>query len=216
MTIKHIAIITLIASSLTFFGCADETQKESELIERATTETPVLTSTAALPEPAEAPAPKAETPEEKAEKAPDAKLEKETPDAIEKPKELPKPEATSPEPVVESVDGLTIQRFVTTSQIEEREPVAIGSTFSVADERIYAFVDASNESTSAKSVMVHFVGPEGKVSGGIELVIPASVPRWRTWAYTRYAKKPGSWRVEIRDVNGSLIGALPFEVEPEL
>ncbi|UCH30342.1 MAG: DUF2914 domain-containing protein, partial [Myxococcales bacterium] len=64
--------------------------------------------------------------------------------------------------------------------------------------------------------MVHFIGPEGQVSGGIELVIPASAPRWRTWAYTRYAKKPGLWRVEIRDVNGSLIAALPFEVEPEL
>ena len=82
--------------------------------------------------------------------------------------------------------------------------------------RIYAFIDASNESTSDKSLVVHFIGPNGKVSGGIELVIPASVPRWRTWAYTRHAKEPGLWRVEIRDVDGNLIGALPFEVQPGL
>jgi hypothetical protein len=54
------------------------------------------------------------------------------------------------------------------------------------------------------------------VSGGVELEIPASVPRWRTWAYTRHAKTPGLWRVEIRDDEGTLMGALPFEIEPTL
>lgn len=210
MTIKHIAIITLVASSLTFFGCADETQKESEAVEPAAADTPVLTSTVALTEPAK----EAPTEEPPTVKAPE--LGNKTSETVEEPEELPTPEATSPEPAVESVDGLTIRRFVTTSQIEEREPVATASTFSAGDEPVYAFVDASNESTSDKSIMVHFIGPEGQVSGGIELVIPAAAPRWRTWAYTRHAKKPGLWRVEIRDVNGSLIGALPFEVEPEL
>lgn len=212
MTIKHIAIITLVASSLTIFGCADETQKESEAVEAAAADTPVLTSTVALTEPAK----EAPTEEPPKVKDPETELGNKTSETVEEPEELPTPEATSPEPAIESLGGLTIRRFVTTSQIEEREPVATASTFGAGDERVYAFVDASNESTSDKSMMIHFVGPEGKVSGGIELVIPASAPRWRTWAYTRYAKKPGLWRVEIRDVNGSLIAALPFEVEPEL
>ena len=48
---------------------------------------------------------------------------------------------------------------------------------------------------------------------GVDLEVPASVPRWRTWAYTRHAKEPGPWRVEVRDSDGVLVGALPFVVE---
>ncbi len=74
---------------------------------------------------------------------------------------------------------------------------------------MYAFVEVRNESEDDKTLLVHFIGPEGQVSGGI----PASTPRWRTWAYTRNATKPGLWRVEIRSEDGTLVGALPFEVE---
>ena len=88
--------------------------------------------------------------------------------------------------------------------------------FGPEHEKVYAFVEVSNESESDKSLFVHFIGPKGKVSGGIELEIPASVPRWRTWAYTRHFDAPGLWRVEIRDEDGSLLGALPFEVEAGL
>jgi hypothetical protein len=123
-------------------------------------------------------------------------------------------QAPSFDPVVESIDGVAIQRFVTTSAIDEREPTDPTSTFSPRHERVYAFVEVSNESESNKSLFVHFIGPKEKVSGGVELEIPASVPRWRTWAYTRHFEEPGLWRVEIRDVDGALLGALPFEVEP--
>jgi hypothetical protein len=59
---------------------------------------------------------------------------------------------------------------------------------------------------------VFFVGPSGKVSGGVELDVPANVPRWRTWAFTRFADEVGLWRVEVRNPAGVLLGALPFEV----
>jgi hypothetical protein len=111
------------------------------------------------------------------------------------------------------MDGLTIKRLVTAPAIEHREPVAASSVFGHRDETIYAFVDVSNESEEAKTLLVHFIGPDDQASGGIELRIPASVPRWRTWAFTKHAKKPGLWRVEIRNSAGSLLGVLPFEVE---
>lgn len=207
MTIKQIVIITLAASSLTFSGCTREAPQESEVIKGSAEPTPVLTSTTALPEPTEMEAPDAELNAE-----PKAEPETTRPEVVEPPKELPKPEVTPVAPM----DGLTIRRFVTAAEIVEREPIDATSTFAPDEERIYAFVDAGNESDTEKSLMVHFIGPNGKVSGGIELVIPASVPRWRTWAYTRHAKEPGLWRVEIRDVEGNLIGALPFEIEPRL
>jgi Protein of unknown function (DUF2914) len=78
---------------------------------------------------------------------------------------------------------------------------------------VYAFVEVSNRSEEGKALMVHFIGRDGRVRGGIELHIPATAPRWRTWAYTWHAKETGLWRVEIRSVEGSLLASVPFEVE---
>jgi len=115
---------------------------------------------------------------------------------------------------VQSLDGLRIKRFVTAPKVEDREPVAPSSVFAARDQAVYAFVDVSNTSEEQKSLSVHFLGPNGQVSGGIELHIPAAVPRWRTWAYTKHANDPGLWHVEIRSVDGTLLGTLPFEVRP--
>jgi hypothetical protein len=122
-------------------------------------------------------------------------------------------EERSFEPSLPTIDGLTIRRLITAPEVEHREPVAASSVFGGHEERIYAFVEVSNESEDDKVLLVHFIGPDGQVSGGIELDIPPAVPRWRTWAHTKYAKKPGLWRVEIRSTDGTLLGALPFEVD---
>ena len=87
------------------------------------------------------------------------------------------------------MDGITIRRLVTAPEVEHREPVAPSSVFGVDEERVYAFIEVSNESEDDKTLLVHFIGPDGQVSGGIELDIPASAPRWRTWAHTRHANE---------------------------
>ena len=118
-------------------------------------------------------------------------------------------------PALESYDGLTIERLVAASAIEEREPALASSIFGNGEDKIYAFIEASNSKQSDQTLMVHFIGPGGEVSGGIDLQVPALAPRWRTWAYTRHAKAPGIWRVEIRNREGVLLGVLPFEVRPD-
>jgi hypothetical protein len=118
-------------------------------------------------------------------------------------------------PTLESHDGLAIERLVMASAIEDREPALASSIFGNGEDKIYAFIEASNSSQSDQTLMVHFIGPGGEVSGGIDLEVPASAPRWRTWAYTRHAKAPGIWRVEIRNPEGVLLGVLPFEVKPD-
>lgn len=204
--IRHIALCTLAAFTSVSFGCTDADLKESDVVEKTTAEKPVLTSTTPVPPSTVEETPRVDIETEKAELR----------ETVPQPKAVEEPAAPSFEPIVESVDGLTIRRFVTTSEIVKREPVAPGASFGTDDEKIYAFIEASNESTLDKTVIVHFIGPETTVSGGIELQVPASAPRWRTWAYTRYAKKPGLWRVEIRDLDGNLLGALPFEIQPEI
>ncbi len=201
MNIEPRITIPVILALLVAAACTEAKPSKSKAVDRATPMPAMLTSTApaALPKPIE-------------EKKPDPPVA----ELIEAPstEELPLEEPRSFEPELETFDGLTIERLITAPEVERREPVAATSVFGHHDERVYAFVEVSNTSEEDKSVLVHFVGPEGQVSGGIELRIPAAAPRWRTWAYTRHATKPGLWRVEIRSKDGTLIGALPFEVEP--
>jgi len=197
MNIKPRIAIPIMLVLLTGLGCIESKPPESDAIERATAVEPTLTSTAlpAAPEPV-------------------AKQKESKPPVLE-PAQAPAVEETEPfEPTLQSQDGITIQRLMTAPAVEHREPVAASSVFGGQDETVYAFVDVSNESEEEKTLLVHFIGPQEQVGGGIELRIPPDVPRWRTWAYTKHAKKPGLWRVEIRGVDGTLLGALPFEVEP--
>lgn len=204
MNIKPRLVIAT-TGALLALGCTRAEPPKSELAERSKSTEPTLTSTVA-PSPAE--------PIEKKSNVVDEK--KPDPEHTELPAEPFRPDAeqTKFEPELGSLDGLTIRRLIATSAIDKREPVFVSSGFDHHDEKIYAFVEASNESEFEKTLVVHFIGPDGRVSGGIELRIPPSVPRWRTWAYTRNAKEPGLWHIEIRDPDGALLGALPFEVEP--
>lgn len=202
MNDKHIVLIQLAALTLCGAGCADRAEKEKSLVEKTTKSETTVTSTA-TPIAIEVADPGAsETPPGPA-----------VPDEPSKADE-PSTKQIAFEPDLGSSDGLSLQRFVTTSTIEGREPTGADAVFQANVERVYAFIEARNESSSPKTLLVYFLGPGEKVSGGIELEIPASVPRWRTWAYTRHAKEPGLWRVEVRDLNGALVGALPFEIEP--
>ena len=115
------------------------------------------------------------------------------------------------EPELEEEGTLVVRRLITASAVERREPVAASATFSPG-EKVYAFIDARNESEEEKALVVHFIGPDGQVRGGITLEIPPQVPRWRTWAFTKRAYAPGLWRVEVRDSEGYLLAAVPFEL----
>ena len=196
MNIKSKVIAPIMLVLLAAVGCNEATPPQSDAIERATSPKPTLTSTApaAAPKPVEEKKPEPSAPE------------------VEEPQLAE--EAHAFEPDLQSVDGITIVRLITAPEVEHREPVAASAVFRGHEERVYAFVEVSNESKEDKTLFVHFIGPDGQVSGGIELEIPPTVPRWRTWAHTRHAKKPGLWRVEIRSADGTLLGALPFEVEP--
>lgn len=182
---------------VTAAGCEQaETGPPSALVERMAEEPPILTSTLGT----EAPQGVDADPEDRG-------RGEDTEEASEADRRFM--------PRIEPIEGLTLERLVTASAVEDREPAATASIFGDGNDRIYAFLEAANASDSEQTLVVHFIGPNGEVSGGVELRIPASVPRWRTWAYTRNAKAPGLWRVEIRSPQGELLGALPFEIQPD-
>ncbi len=200
MNIEPKIILAVLVAVLATAACTQAKSKKAEAIDRVKPSQTMLTSTAPAPAP---------TPSET--KKPVAPIT----DVVDTPMVEPKAIETAPsfEPELRSIDGLSIERLVTAPGIERREPVAASSVFGDHDERVYAFVEVRNDSERDETLLVHFIGPDGQVSGGIELRIPASTPRWRTWAYTRNANEPGLWRVEIRSEDGALLGALPFEVE---
>ena len=198
MNIKSRVTMPVMLVFLAAAGCSDPKPTKSAAVQQATSTKPTLTSTA--------PSVSSKPIEEK----------KSEPTVVEVEKAPPVKEEPSFEPVLQEMEGLTIRRLITAPEVEHREPVAASSVFGRNDELVYAFVEVSNESEEGKTLLVHFIGPDGQVSGGIELEIPPAVPRWRTWARTKHAKKPGLWRVEIRAADGTLLGALPFEVEPAL
>ena len=205
MNIQQSIIVTLAVCALAATGCQSRDPKVRVPNDPVPPRTPVLTATA--PEPL-LPAPGADRHEPLAETFEPEPAEPATAEVG-----LAEP-APAQLGLAPAADGLRLHRFVTTSAVEAREPSAAASSFESGTERVYAFIEAENESAEARTLRVHFIGPRGTVSGGVELEIPGSSPRWRTWAYTRFATEPGLWRAEIRDENGLLVGALPFEITP--
>ncbi len=130
-------------------------------------------------------------------------------------KELPDHEPMDPvyEATLLENEGIMLRRLKTTQEIDKREPVFDASSFPVGTDRIYAFMDVRNDTDEEQKLTVNFIGPEDQVRGGIEVVIPAKVQRWRTWAYSRNIQAKGEWEAEVRSVEGTLLGAIRFDVE---
>ncbi|MDH3728832.1 MAG: DUF2914 domain-containing protein [Myxococcales bacterium] len=184
-------VVILITIAVLAVGCDTQAPREPGPLERAASSGPTLTSSSTSP----VPKPADRVPAE--------------PKDVDAPAHQDEPLY---QPTLESSDGISIHRLITAPDVQGREPLAASSIFGDDEEKVYAFLELSNESSEGKTVTVFFTGPSGKISGGVELEVPANVPRWRTWAYTRFADEVGLWRVEVRSSSGVLLGFLPFEV----
>jgi DUF2914 family protein len=116
--------------------------------------------------------------------------------------------------VVEQHANVRVKRLVVAHDVKGREPVGPATSFDAAGaDRIYAFVEVENLDKTDTAIFVSFVRDgEPLRDAGIELHV-GGAPRWRTWAFTRLAKKPGSWDVVVRNARGKEIGRMGFEVE---
>lgn len=108
---------------------------------------------------------------------------------------------------------LKVKRLVVAEGVRNREPVEPSTTFRVpATERIYAFVELENRGESEGEITVEFVPPDGGAPvGNVTLGVGVS-PRWRTWAFTRGARKVGEWTALVRSETGEVLASAPFEV----
>ncbi|MGK3997232.1 DUF2914 domain-containing protein [Sorangium sp. So ce1024] len=108
---------------------------------------------------------------------------------------------------------LKVKRLVLAGGVKDREPVEPGTTFRAPEtERLYAFVEIENRSDVEGEVTVSFVPPDGGAPiGNVTLGVGPS-PRWRTWAFTRGARRVGEWTAVVRSETGEELARAPFEV----
>lgn len=129
--------------------------------------------------------------------------------------EAPRAEEPAPAlgPELHARDGLSLERLVVARDVIDREPVGSGARFEAGEGRIYAFVEAANHREGEADLQVTFEGPGARSVGHVALTIPANVPRWRTWAYSRLIDEPGEWHAVVRTTDGEVLGRTRFHVD---
>jgi hypothetical protein len=109
---------------------------------------------------------------------------------------------------------LKVSRLVTARGVSGREPTGAATSFHAAGlERVYAFVEITNDARAESEVVVAFSPPGGGPAHRVKLVVGAE-PRWRTWAVTKRARTPGSWAVIVSTTSGRELARKAFEITP--
>ena len=143
-----------------------------------------------------------------------------------KPSPLPTPEAAKTKPnepapaklvVKPTADEKTlafgkiaVRRLVVTHAVKDREPIEPAEL--VTGTPVLAFVELSNADESERNVVVTFEREGRPAVGHVKLHVPASSPRFRTWARTHNLSEVGTWEAVIRSEDGRELGRQPFEL----
>lgn len=198
LAVGAIAISVLsLAASVAALACSPERDQTSEPVTR------VITGSAAPPAPlAPPPAPAVAATQ---------------PPAQDRPAVLSAVAPKSSEPVKgAAAAGLVVKRFVVAAGVDQREPLARDQAFVADGKPVYAFAELSNPSGEEQEVSVIFErkGSNQRV-GYATLKVPASVPRHRTWANTRYIREPGAWEAVLVSASGAELARASFDVVAE-
>ena len=121
------------------------------------------------------------------------------------------PVASSVAPPARRATDLHVERLVVARGVEGREPQGTDTVFSTDDKRVFAFLEVDNPERAPGQLEVQFVAPDGKAQPPIDVAVGES-SRWRTWAFTRRAKTPGTWKALVRDERGHVVASTEFDV----
>ena len=111
---------------------------------------------------------------------------------------------------IKTVSIFRIERFVVAGSIENREPVDILNAVSSLTEKIYCFLEARDITEDTAVSLVWYHG--GNKMATVELAIHKG-PRWRTYSSKELKGLRGDWKVELQDVNGSVLETVTFSVK---
>ena len=114
-----------------------------------------------------------------------------------------------PDPAAATAATLKVQRLVITRGVEAREPLP--SEPLVLGAPVFAFLELENEGDAQRSVVLTFERDTASV-GHVQLAVPPSSPRWRTWGKTALIREAGTWTAVVRTVEGDELARQAFEV----
>jgi hypothetical protein len=114
-------------------------------------------------------------------------------------------------PTPRHATALRVDRLVIARGVESREPLGADTVFAADEKRLFAFVEVDNPEHAPGDLRVQFIAPGGETQPPIELSVGDS-PRWRTWAFTRHARAPGTWKAVVRDERGQVLASTEFDV----
>lgn len=116
-------------------------------------------------------------------------------------------------PQILETDGVMLNSIILARGVDKREPVEPGTRFSMGDgQKIYVILDVKNETGEDAMLTVSWKMPESdREIGKTELTVK-SAKSWRTWSFTRWAKKTGNWEAIVRDDAGEIIARAPFQI----
>lgn len=122
--------------------------------------------------------------------------------------ETPKPD--QPKPLADVPPQ--VKRLVLATDVQNREPIALEGA-ARAGEPLTAFIELANTADAPANIIVTFEHAKGDKVGFVELSVPESSPRYRTWARTRQVRTPGAWHAVVTHKGGEEIARQSFTVE---
>lgn len=121
------------------------------------------------------------------------------------------PASSLPTAIPEKPAGLTVKRFVITSAIENREPVAGGETLKLG-EPVYAFAELVSGKGGPTAVEIVFEDDKGRKVGHAKLDVPSDKARWRTWGRSARVNKAGQWTAVLMDGENNELSRADFQI----
>ena len=110
--------------------------------------------------------------------------------------------------------SVQVKRFVVATGVQDREPLISSDALPSDGTAIYAFAELANPVGESENVRITFERKGGAERvGDVTLPIPASTPRHRTWAFTRFIRTAGVWEAVLWSENGTELGRTSFEVK---
>jgi hypothetical protein len=110
----------------------------------------------------------------------------------------------------EPAEPFSVERFLTATGVEDREPVGENTVFPAETERVYSFLELRNVQQDTDITFIWYAG-ENAVG---EVTLPVQQgDRWRTYSYKTIGGVTGEWRVELNDSEGNTINSISFSVE---
>ena len=106
--------------------------------------------------------------------------------------------------------GFIIKRMVMCESVTDKEPVAVGETFSADAEKVYCFLEAGN---IEYDTLVNFVWYfENKEMARVSLPLTKG-KRWRTFSSKKLAGLKGNWKVELLESSGIVLNSVSFRIQ---